>query len=64
MLKVRIRKHSTQHENDWRYLGTAVRLELSTWSAEEEGVVPVVVLQLGVVDGGPGAELRVAAGSE
>ena len=59
MLKVRIRKHST-HENDWRYLGTAVRLELSTWSAVEEGVV----LQLGVVDGGPGAELRVAAGPE
>ena len=59
MLKVRIRKHST-HENDWRYLGTAVRLELSTLSAEEEGVV----LQLGVVDGGPGAELRVAAGPE
>ena len=59
MLKVRIRKLST-HENDWRYLGTAVRLELSTLSAEEEGVV----LQLGVVDGGPGAELRVAAGPE
>ena len=63
MLKVRIRKYST-HENDWRYLGTAVRLELSTGSAEEEGVVLVVVLQLGVVDGGPGAELRVAAGPE
>ena len=63
MLKVRIRKHST-HETDWRYLGTAVRLELSTLSAEEEGVILVVVLQLGVVDGGPGAELRVAAGPE
>ena len=63
MLKVRIRKHS-KHENDWRYLGTAVRLKLSTWSAEEEGVILVVVLQLGVVDGGPGAEPRVAAGPE
>ena len=51
MLKVRIRKHS-KHENDWRYLGTAVRLVLSTGSAEEEGVILVVVLQLGVVDGG------------
>ena len=59
MLNVRIRKHST-HETDWRYLGTAVRLELSKWRAEEKGVV----LQLGVVDGGPGAELRVAAGPE
>ena len=45
-------------------LKVIIRNKIYIHITEEEGVVLVVVLQLGVVDGGPGAELRVAAGSE
>ena len=41
-------------------LKVIIRNKIYIHITEEEGVV----LQLGVVDGGPGAELRVAAGSE
>ena len=45
-------------------LKVIIRNKIYIHITEEEGVVLVVVLQLGVVDGGPGAELRVAAGPE
>ena len=45
-------------------LKVIIRNKIYIHITEEEGVILVVVLQLGVVDGGPGAELRVAAGSE
>ena len=41
-------------------LKVIIRNKIYIHITEEEGFV----LQLGVVDGGPGAELRVAAGSE
>ena len=41
-------------------LKVIIRNKIYIHITEEEGVV----LQLGVVDGGPGAELRVAAGPE
>ena len=45
-------------------LKVIIRNKIYIHITEEEGVVLVVVLQLGVVDGGPGAELRVTAGPE